>query len=260
MVKFENLVAGINSQTKVEEYLLNFFNKKNFKDYYISPNANNKQIKGIKILFESNKSLLERVEDSLEINPFCVEAIFIYLMLSEDVYVQYRFDAYYEEASLYGGFDEYQKENYIKILDLYVDFLLDICNVTKAIIIQKLIVKFTNTYTKSSISKLAYSYYSIEDEKEFYNLYLNAEFDAYEYILLLVTLLKHDEKLKAQEVLLDMFKNIEYGTYLDHVWDLDEADEKQKEFSKTVEECFDDINSVPTFFSWVYKAREKYEK
>lgn len=260
MLSFEKLVNDINSKTKVDEYLLSFFNKQNFKDYEISELANKDQTKAIKIMFESKKELLERVNDAFDYDPFCVEALFTYLMLSGDVFLQLRFNDYYDEASKYGSFDKYEKECYIKILDFYVDFLLDICNVTKAIVVQKLIIKLTNSYSKKAISRLAYAYYGVEDAGSFYKLYTEVELGAYEYILLLITLLKHDENMKAQEVLVDMFNNIEYATYLDHVWDLDESEPKQKEFADTVQDCFDDINSIPTFFSWANKIREKYEK
>lgn len=260
MLSFENLVNDINSETKVEEYLLSFFNKKNYKEYEVSKLANKDQEKAIKIMFESKKALSERIEDAFNHDPFCVEALFTYLMITEDVFLQLRFNDYYNEASKYGSFDEYQKQCYIKILDFYVDFLLDICNVTKAIVVQKLVIKLTNSYSKKAVSRLAYAYYGIEDSEAFYRLYAEAELGAYEYILLLVTLLKHDEDIKAQEVLLDMFKNIEYATYLDHVWDLDESETAQKEFADTVQDCFDDISSIPTFFSWVNRIREKYCK
>ena len=229
MLSFDKLVNDINTQTKVDEYLLSFFSKKNFKEYEISEYADKSQIKAIKIMFESKKNLGERVDDAFSYDPFCREALFVYLMISEDVFLQLRFNAYYEEVSKYGGFDEYQKLCYLTILDLYVDFLLDINNVTKAIEVQKMIVKLTNNFSEKAVSRLAYSYYSIENCDDFYRLYTEATFDLYAYLLLMVTLLIHDEKLKAQEVLLDMFKNEEYGTYSDHVWDLDENDPKQKD-------------------------------
>lgn len=260
MLNFEKLVNDIDSETKVEEYLLSFFARKNYEKYEVSENAKDNQIKAIKIMFESKKPLAERVDNAFSYDPFCIEALFTYLMITEDVFLQLRFNDYYDEASKYGSFDEYQKECYIKILDFYVDFLLDICNVTKAIVVQKLVIKLTNTHSKKAISRLAYAYYGIEDCDNFYKLYTETDFGTYEYILLLITLLKHDEDIKAQEVLNDMFKNIEYATYLDHVWDLDESDPIQKEFGDTIQDCFDDINSIPTFFSWVNRIREKNEK
>lgn len=260
MLNIDSLINGITKDTNINEYLDKFFSKKNFSDYEVNKEANAKQKKAIKMMFCSKKSLPDRIEDVFELDPFCFEAMFAYLMISEDVYIQLRFDSFYDEANDYADFDDYQKHNYIKILDLFVDFLLDLNNVTKAIAVQKLIIKFTNEFSKQAVSRLAYSYFSIEDYEDFYKLFTETELEAYEYILLLITLLKHDEKLKAQEVLLDMFKNIEYSTYIDHVWDLDENDNAQKEFADIVQDCFDDICSVPTFFSWVNVTREKYGK
>lgn len=260
MLNFNKLVNGINSDIKVEDYLLNFFTKKNFKEYKIKGEPERKQLKAIKIMFESKKSIVERVEDAFDQDPFCIEAIFANLMVNEDVFIQLRFNAYLQELDDYPRFNDYRKDCYIKMLNFYVDFLLDINNCTKAIEIQKLVVKLTNKYTPQTVSKLAYAYFTIEDENGFYRLYTEAKFEIYEYLLLMVTLLKHDENLKAQEVLLDMYKNIEYGTYLDHVWDLDLNDPEQKDFHDTVQDCFEDLNCIPTFFSWVNKTREKYEK
>ena len=260
MSNFNSLVNNIKETDKAEEYLAKFFVRKNYSDYEVNDLANKDQIKAIKIMFTSKKELSERIDEAFSYDPFCVEALFAYLMISEDVFLQLRFNAYYDEAKNYGGFDEYTKICYIEILNLYVDFLLDIENITKAILIQNLIIKLTNTCSKQAITKLAFCFYAIEDADRFYRLYLDTEFGAYEYILCLVTLLKHDEDIKAQEVLLDMFKNIEYATYLDHAWDLDENDPVQKEFSDTVNDCVQEIFNIPTFFSWVNRIREKYAK
>ncbi len=260
MIDFNNLINNINANEKIEVYFQNFFTKENFKSYKINEKANKEQTKAIKVMFESKKNLLDRVEESFSYDPFCVEAFFVYMMLSEDVFLQLRFNSYYEDAKLFGSFDAYQKECYLKILDFYVEFLLDINNITKAISIQKLIIQFSKHFSKNSISRLAFSYFTIENYIDFYDMYLNVDFSAYEYILLIITLLKHEETIKAQEVLLDMYKNIEFSSYLDHVWDLDESNPKQKEFANVVEDCFDDIKSIPTFFSWVNNVREKYGK
>jgi len=260
MSNFESLVNNVNKDTKVEEYLQNFFVAKNYKEYEVSNLANKDQLKAIKIMFTSKKDLRERIEDAFDYDQFCVEALFTYLMISEDVYLQLRFNSYYKLINDFGSFDEYERKCFIEILNFYVDFLLDIGNITKAIEVEKMIIKFTNKFNKKSISRLSYAYFTIEDADGFYRLYSETTFDLYEYLLLMITLLKHDDYLRAQEVLLDMYKNIEYGTYLDHVWDLDDNDPKQKEFSDIVQECYDDFNAIPTFISWVNEVREKYEK
>lgn len=260
MLNFDNLIDGINTDTKVDEYLLNFFTKKNLKEYKIKGEPDKKQLKAIKIMFESRKSIADRIEDAFLQDPFCIEALFSNLMISEDVFIQLRFNAYMEALNDYPSFNDYRKNCFINILNFYVEFLLDISNCTKAIEIQKLVVKLTNRFSTKTVSKLAYAYFVTENAEDFYRLYTEAKFDTYDYLLLMVTLLKHDEDLKAQEVLLDMYKNIEYGIYLDHVWDLDLNDPKQKEFHDTVNDCFEDLKCIPTFFSWVNKIREKYGK
>ena len=260
MVSFNNLVNDFKENEKIEDYLLRFFTKSNFKEYEISDAADSEQSKAIKIMFESKKDLRDRIDDAFSYDPFCKEAFFAYLMISEDVYVQLRFDTYLKELDNYPGFDSYQKSCYITILNFYVEFLLDISNITTAIRIQKLMIQLTNSIEPRDVSRLAYMYFSNEIYEDFYRLYLDNKFTLYDYLLLLVTLLKHEEEMKAREVLIDMFDNIEYGTYLDHVWDLDKNDPKQKRFMEVVNDCYEDLSSVPTFFSWVNKTREKYGK
>lgn len=260
MANFNNLVNGVKESEKIEEYLLVFFTKKNFKEYEIPEDVNKEQLKAIKVMFESKKELKDRIDDAIEYDPFCVEAFFAYMMTVEDVYLQLRFDAYFKELNNYPSFDVYQKKCYLTILNFYVEFLLDVSNVTGAIRIQRLMIQLTNSATKTDVSRLAYMFFSIENQEDFYRLYLDYDFTLYDYLLLIVTLLKHEEEMKAREVLIDMFDNIEYGTYLDHVWDLDENIPEQKEFMKTVNDCYEDLVSIPTFFSWVNKTRERYGK
>ena len=260
MANFNNLVNNVKNPDNIEEYLLDFLTKKNLKEYDIPDGIDKDQLKAIKIMFESKKALRDRVDDAFDYDPFCKEAFFTYMMLVEDVYLQIRFDAYLKELNDYPSFDAYQKECYLVILNFYVEFLLDISNITGAIKIQKMMIQLTNNASKADISRLSYMYFSIENEQDFYRLYLDNKFSLYDYLLLVVTLLKHDEEMKAREVLVDMFDNVKYGTFLDHVWDLDENDPEQKEFIKIVNDSYEDLVSIPTFFSWVNKTREKYGK
>ena len=75
---------------------------------------------------ESKKDLPERAELALSHDPLCLEAFFVYYLLSEDVFVNYRFRSYYDQISHFGDLSDYQKKCYLKILDFYVEFLLDI--------------------------------------------------------------------------------------------------------------------------------------
>ena len=146
---------------------------------------------------------------------------------------------------------------YLRIMDFYVDFLLDLHNMTKALRIQKLIIRLSNHADHKAISRLSFIFSILEDDLQFYRLYLDHPFTAYDYLLLLITLLKHEDEIKAKEVLIDMFAQIPESTYLDHLWDLDMEDEQQKKFYQVIEDCYDEISSIPSFFSWVNEIREK---
>ena len=260
MSSFEDLVEGIsNVKKETESYLQDFFTRKNPKEYTIPETASSESVKAIKIMFESKKDLKERVQYAFEEDPFCLEAFFVYFILSEDIYVSCRFEAYRKEASEFADLDEYNRHCYLRIMDFYVDFLLDLHNITKAITIQRLIARLSGRMSPRSVSRLALMYCLIEDEKEFYRLYLDNEFDTYDYLLLLVTLLKHEEEIKTKEVLLDMLEKIPYASYLDHLWDLDLKDPKQEAFYKIVEDCYREISSIPYFFSWINELNEANE-
>jgi len=258
MLNFEELVEGLaNNKDRVNDYFTEFFTKTNFKNYELDNDLDSDDLKAIKTMFESRKELNKRVNDAFKHNPLCLEAFFVYYILNEDVFVNYRFETYYSESNSFADFTAYEKKCYIRILDFYVEFLLDIHNITTAIKVQRLIIRLTNDLSRKNVSRLSYMYSTIEECNDFYRLYLECEFDAYDYLLLLVTLLKHDEKVKAKEVLLDMFKNVKYSEYLDHLWDLDDKDKEQQEFYKCVEDCYSEISSVPGFFSWVNRINEE---
>jgi len=258
MADFESMVnAAKEAGKQSEEYLNSFFVRSNLKDYQIPEEADRNEKKAIGIMFRSMKPLKERVESAMKEDPLCLEAFFVYFVLSEDVYVDYRFDAYLKQASSYADLNSYQKMCYLRIMDFYVDFLLDLHNMTKALRIQKLIIRLSNHADHKAVSRLSFIFSILEDDLQFYRLYLDHPFTAYDYLLLLITLLKHEDEIKAKEVLIDMFEQIPESTYLDHLWDLDMEDEQQKKFYQVIEDCYDEISSIPSFFSWVNEIREK---
>lgn len=252
MISYNDLIKNVDEDCDVHQYLNDFFDSKNYGEYKVDDYLDFYQRNAIKIMFNSKKNIDERIDEALKCDPYCIEAFFAYLLINEDAYVQVSFDEYYSQASEYGSFSKYKKDCFIKIMELYIDFCLDIHNITRAIRIQKLIILLTNSYKREYVGKLSYMYYITENCDEFYKLYSESNFEAFEYLLLIITLLKHDENLKAKQALLDMFDKVEYSKYIDHVWDLDENDLKQKAIIKLVEECYDDICSIPTFFSWFH--------
>ena len=236
---------------KVEDYLLRFYTKSNLNKYEINPLADKEEIKATRVMFESKKNLKTRCDLAFEYDPLCLEALLAYMSSVEDIYISYRFESYLKQDNNFADFSVYQKQKYLKILELYIDFLLDIHNITTAIKVEKILISLSGGASKSNINHLSFMYSTLENYLDFYMLYLQSDFSTYDYILLLVTLLKNDEELKAKQVLMDMEDKIKYTSYLDHLWDLNLKDPEQKEFYDTVEDCYLDIASVPYFFSWV---------
>ena len=252
MSDFELLVSAFaENDEDPQDYLNTFFVKQNLANYRIPDDLHEDDRKAVKIMFESRKDLLKRTRSALDQDPLCLEAFFTYYLLSEDMYVYYSFREYFSKADEFAEFDDSQKRRYLRILDFFVEFLLEIHNVTEAIKVQRMIIRLSGEVTHLTTNRLSYMYMLLEDDGEFYRHYLSNDFDEYDYLLLLVTLLKHEEEYKAKEVLNDMLAKIEYADYLDHVWDLDQSDPKQKEFYRLVDGCSAQIDSVLDFFGWV---------
>ena len=258
MLKFDDLVNNLDqNKDKIEDYFLKFFTRSNYRQYEVDGDPDKDETKAIRIMFESRKKLKDRIEEAFSYDPLCLEAFFVYYILSEDIYVNYSFKDYYIQSNNYADFSDYQKKNYLRIMDFYVEFLLDIRNFTTAIKVQRLIIRLTNDLTGKNVNRLSYMYSSIEEADEFYRLYLEAKLDAYDYLMLLITLKKHEEEKKAREVLLEMFENVRYAQYMDHLWDLDLNDSEQKEFYTLIEDCYSEISAIPDFFAWVNMVNEE---
>ena len=257
MSSFESLINNVPKKNdEVREYFLDFFKRKNFKEYEIDPLADPDSVKAIKVMFESKKDLQERTDLAFSYDPLCLEAFFVYFIITDDAFVNFRFKTYYGTINSYADLPAYQKKAFLRIMEFYVEFLLDLHNYTMAIKIQRQIIRLSKHYSRKNINRLSYMYSTLEEADDFYRLYLDAEFDGYDYLMLIVTLLKHEDELRAKEVVLDMFKNVPYSTYLDRMWELDLKDQEQHEFYQLVEECINELNSVPDFFSFVSRIRE----
>lgn len=254
---FEGLVNDvIKTEKNPKDYLTDFFVKSNFKNYNTDSGLDKNELKAVKIMFESKKDIKKRAESALEYDSLCLEAFFTYFVLSEDIYVYYSFRDYFSEADKFADLNLRQKHNYLRILDFYVDFLLDIHNITEAIKVQRTIMRLGNDDSVNAVNRLSYMYSLIEDDEEFYRHYLAYDFNDYDYLTLIVTLLKHENEIKAKEVLLDMFDKNEYTLYLDHIWDLDQKGSKQKQFYQLVDSMYGQLSSVLDFFGWVSKIKE----
>lgn len=257
MTNYEQLVKGVENSKNLEEYFLDFFTKDNLKNYEINSELSPYEVKAVKHLFKSKKDLRDRIDEALEMDALCMEALFAYMMLTEDLFLSYRFEHYYKEVvPQYYELTKRQKNDFIVFMEYYLDFLIDISNITKAIKVLKTIIKITNDHSEKYISKLAKLYHYNEDVEGLYRLYQYNEFTFKDYLLLLLTLLKHEDENRAKDILSDMFEKIEYSEYIDHIWEIDEDDPKQKQIATQIEELYDDLLAVPDFFSWISRIKE----
>ena len=260
MADFNSLVSGLEQEKDdVKAYFTSFFETGRLKDYTMDPRCDRDMKKAITFMFRSKKDIRERCEIALSYEPLCLEAFFVSYILSEDIFADLLFKDYYGELDSFSELSEHQQECYIRILSFYVEFLMDIRNFSKAIKVERQIIRFTSIKNHDDVDRLSFLYSVVENADDFYRLYLDCDFDIYNYILLIVTLLKHDDEYRAKEVTLDMFENIPYTSYLDHMWDLDENDEEQKKFIEDIESLYEYIGAVPSFFSFINTLREKSE-
>ncbi len=261
MADFGTLLRDLEqNRDRPEEFLSAFFTPDHFRDYDPGQGLEEEQIKAVRIMFESKKDLLKRSEQALKTDPLCPEAFFVYYLLSEDVFVDYRFRSYYSHISDFGDLSDHQKKSFLRILEFYVEFLTELHNHSGAIRVQRQIMRLRNREDGLDLDRLSYLYATIEDADDFYRLYLDRDFGLDHYLLLIVTLLKHEDRLKASQVVRDMFEHVEYATYLDHLWDLDEKDEKQQEFYQKTEDCYEFISSIPDFFTFIAQVHESLKE
>ena len=124
-------------EERLSEDIRDFFREENLESYRIPDIATELERNAIACLFDEEKEIPERIKDAREIDPLCIEAFYLELCLSEDTSSYHIFGRYDRMKDAYPSFTPYGKENYRLILDFYVEFLLDMHNITQGIRVQK---------------------------------------------------------------------------------------------------------------------------
>lgn len=261
MSSFKDFIfeADFIESSKIEEYLIDFFVPNNYNNYSIPQEANDEERNSIYEMFHGEDDLLLRTSRVLDNDPLCLEANYVNFRLNEETLVDVWFNNLFLKENDYKDFTPYGKMEYLGILEIYAKFLADIHNITFAIKIIKKVVALEGHYTNNTIAKLSYLYSLIEDKNGFYDLYINEEFnEPSPYLLLIVVLLKHEDEIKAKEVLSSFLSKFEYGDYIDHIWDIENNESKEAlEMKDAIEICFEELMSVPYFFSWCSENKKK---
>jgi len=257
MANLDELINGANlNNDKLDEFFTSFFNKKNLKNYEIADNKDDDEVDAIKELFRKGE-LKDKVINAFELDPLCVEANFINLCLGSDEEIYHRFEGCYNNRSQYGGLDESRQDSFLKVMEFYVDFLIDIRNIRHALRVEHSICLLRNKINEKSLNRYVYMYALLEDSESIYKLYLENEYNnAYEYLLTIVTLLKNKEEIKARQLFNEMLEKIEYSDYIDHIEDLDKNDPKQMAIRQAIDDCYEDLLAIPDFFTWCAVMKE----
>ncbi|MBQ3418726.1 MAG: hypothetical protein IJH31_01145 [Erysipelotrichaceae bacterium] len=251
--------AYIVESEQLIEHFEDFFIPENFDDYLIDDDAGEKDKTSIRRMFCDTGDILTRANSILKDDPFCLEANYVSYRLNEETIVDSYFKGLYLNNINYDSFTNYEKKNYLQALSMYVEFLSEIRYRTLAIKVAKKIAQLEGKYNHDLLLNLAFLYSVTENADEFYELYLNVEFeDIVPYLLLICVELKNDDEIKAKEVLSEFLNKYEYGTYIDHIWDLEnDSSMEAVEFKDAVNLCFDELVSVPYFFTWCSNNKER---
>lgn len=250
------------SEEDAEKLISDFFRYENLEDYFIPEDTNAQEREAINIMFDDSKDIYDRIDEARKLDEFCLEAFYVELNLRKDLSPYTLFMSYYQKINQFNSLTSGAKGNFLIILDLFIEYLIDIHNISKAIVIQKELLEITNNNKKRNITRLSYLYFLLEKHEEFYEFYENNEFDeAIPYLLLINTLLKNDEFEKAKIVLNDMVAFIPFSKYIYRLWELDDKTEADAlDFKEAVESCYEELFSYPNFFSWCKENIEEVYK
>ncbi|MBQ6367298.1 MAG: hypothetical protein IJJ30_01955 [Erysipelotrichaceae bacterium] len=238
-------------------YFNGYFKIENEEDYEFDERMSEANIRALRYLFESEDELEARVDEALEIDPLCLEAWYICHKLSEDEENHHLLRRYLALSKEYPGFNEYEKDNYRFILMRHADYLAAIHNVHKALSVLDLLSGLEGS-RQGLVEMYALCYATLERGEEFYQLYLDTEFTSlFQYLMLIVTLLKEESFQRAEEVCRDMIEVYPLSVFLDHPQDLADDESKETEtFFNTLDFVYDHLLSVEDFFLWFKETKK----
>lgn len=263
MTSIEQLLYELTKVKKddIADYLNDFFLPEKRGQYLNDERFDDEDFLALEIMFEK-EDVLVKAYKAFKRNPFCMEAFIVIYELEEDIKLYSLFKEFNKENIFFANLSPYHKHVYCLIETYYADFLINIRNLTSAKnIILNLMSKDNEDYD-AHIYRLSYIYSCLEDLNSFYELYLNNDFnDLLSYLLLLVVCLKHNDNQKAKEVYDEFLSKFKYADYIDHIWDLDEEnDDDAMELKMTLNACYNEISSIPYFFSWCNENKEKLKE
>lgn len=238
-------------EKQTSEEFAEYFCKNNYLDYINRfENINSNQEKALELLFNDSIEIIERCQKAIEINKTCFEAYFVLFYLSDSL------NFYYDSLDINNTpienySEEYELNDTINIKLLISIYYSSINSHKQSIVILDEVEKFIGL--KPLINRKLLNYSALEDYEGMSKIYDAGEFNnAANYIVYIICLLKNNKNIEARDVFDDMLSKYKYASYLSRPQELAEIkDEESKIMMEAVESCFETIESVPYFFSWI---------
>lgn len=263
MIEYFDKIHSLDKQIfSYQRDVNDFFTSKNVDSYIMDQQNIDVEYKdALRILFneEEINDLPERCNKAISIYPLCFEAYYIayYIFDSLSFY-------YFSLDIINNTFGEYKAgydlNNLANIYILLSSFFIDIKNNNKAIEM----LDNASFYIDKSIVLTRYliAYSFLEDSDKMLELYNSVPFKrAKDYILLIICLLKNNNTQMAKEVYESMLNNIKYADLLCYPNKMEDInDNDAQDLLNDMDSCFELIESVPYFFSFLEECIESHNK
>lgn len=254
MLKYQDKIFNLDIEVFKEKDDINYyFNNDNIELYLKKLDGyNDIQKKAIEIIFDNNRKedLLERCQLALDINEYCFEAYYISYYLYDSLNFYY-LTLPFQNSDIDCPCNDYELNDFLNIKLLISSFFIDIKNFTYSLNNLLNVEKYLDTSFTKSKKLLIYSF--LEDSDSMISIYERQPFDnPQDFIMLITCLLKKQNYSYAETVYKDMMNVVKYANLISNLQELSSIeDEDSKSLICAVDNCFEIIESVPFFFSWL---------
>lgn len=260
MLKYQDKIFYLDTEVFKDKDDINYyFNNNNFGLYLKKLEGYNEtQKKAIETIFDNNRKedLLERCQLALDINEYCFEAYYISYYLYDSLNFYY-LTLPFQNNDIDNPHNDYELNDFVNIKILMYSFFIDIKNFSYSLNNLIDIEKYINRDLIMSKKLLIYSF--LEDSDSMISMYENQTFtNPQDCIMLIVCLLKKQKYSYAEIVYKDMMNVVKYSDLISNLQELSSIDdEDSKSLICAIDNCFEIIESIPFFFSWIAEQTSK---
>lgn len=251
-------LSGLDLDERYEE-INDFFCEDNLANYVLPYNISSIKRDAVRILFNNLGDIHDKVYDAVDKDLLCSEAYMIAVYIFDDLDAYTLFKDFLNEKIDYEGLDDYDRQSYIRIKELFCTYLIDLGNYKLALRLQDELDNI-DPPTLFSLMRRGYCYLKLEMAQEIYDFYRFENIhDPLFFLYLLIALLKDRDEEKAELVYHEMLEVYPCAAYLDHPWDGDDSKDMQL-LLDAIDAATDELRSVPDFFTFIsnHKSRSMY--